>query len=225
MNKQAEITSDARGAMLGEAPIEARSVFDYLSSKSKERLVQATAMKIAPPIVDKTRLQVTLVPKDTAKLALQGFIPFGDTPEKQARYRHYLEASWKPSEQQNDPSNLTTTFDIPAGMTYESGMKELDEFSKAARIFRPISSMMSGRFTSSSSLSTGSHSSGTVEHVSFEGGLKTEEQWKKEKEIREKQIVEEPKPKVSNRESFVQSTVLTHHHHLYSFFSFFLTSH
>jgi G patch domain-containing protein 1 len=189
--------------MLGEAPIEARSVFDYLSTKSKERLVQATARKIAPPIVDKTRLQVTLVPKDAAKLALQGFIPFGDTPEKQARYRHFLEASLKTLDQQNDPTNLATTFDIPAGMTYESGMKELDEFSKAARIFRPISSMMSGRFTSSSSLSTGSTSSGTVEHVSFEGGLKTEEQWKKDKEIREKQIVDEPKPKVRSREKYI----------------------
>jgi G patch domain-containing protein 1 len=206
--KQVEITTDARGAMLGESPIEARSVFDYLSTKSKERLVQATARKMVPPFVDKTRLQVTLVPKDAAKLALQGFIPFGDTPEKQARYRHFLEASLKVLDQQDDPTNFATTFDIPAGMTYESGMKELEEFSKAARIFRPISSMMSGRFTSSSSLSTGSPSSGNVEHVSFEGGLKTEEQWKKEKEIREKQIVDEPKPKVSSRENiFVRCAV------------------
>ncbi|KAI8330226.1 hypothetical protein BC941DRAFT_441289 [Chlamydoabsidia padenii] len=194
---QLEITTDVRGAMLGETPIETRSVFDYLSSKSKEKLAQATFNKntMTLPIIDKTRLQVTLVPKDVARLALQGFIPFGDTPEKQARYKRYLEISL---ENQCDPDgNSSTTFEIPVGLTHESGMKELDEFTKAARIFRPISSMMSGRFTSSSSLSNETPKSSHIEHVAFEGGLKTEEQWKKEKEIRENQIIDEPKQKLS----------------------------
>ncbi|ORZ06474.1 hypothetical protein BCR42DRAFT_456442 [Absidia repens] len=196
------ITIDARGAMLGEKPIEARSVFDYMSSKTKERLAQATSAASEPVIeVDKTRLQVTLIPKDVAQLALRGFIPFGDTPGKQERYRHFLEAAIAHHTNHNEstaPTTNTTTFDIPAGMTHESGMKELDEFTKAARIFRPISSMMSGRFTTSSSLSSaGPPGSTNLEHMSFEGGLKTEEQWKKEKEIREKQVLDEPKPKLS----------------------------
>ncbi|CAO3601346.1 unnamed protein product [Absidia cylindrospora] len=201
-SSSSSITIDARGAMLGEKPIEARSVFDYMSSKTKERLAQATSAASEPVVeVDKTQLQVTLIPKDVAQLALRGFIPFGDTPGKQERYRHFLEAAIAHHinhDESTTPTTNTTTFDIPVGMTHESGMKELDEFTKAARIFRPISSMMSGRFTTSSSLSpTGPPGSTNVEHVSFEGGLKTEEQWKKEKEIREKQVLDEPKPKLS----------------------------
>ncbi|KAI8078909.1 uncharacterized protein BX664DRAFT_343048 [Halteromyces radiatus] len=205
--QQESITVDARGAMLGEKPIEARSVFDYMSSKSKERLAQTAHMvKLAnAPPVDESKLQVSLVPKDVAQLALRGFMPFGETPEKQARYRHYLETAAKfesdqPSLFEGDNiKNRMTTFDIPPGMTFESGMKELDEFIKAARIFRPISSMMSGRFTSSSSSATSfvGSSGGNVEQISFEGGLKTEEQWKKEKVLRQQQKTDQPKPELS----------------------------
>ncbi|CAO3619583.1 unnamed protein product [Cunninghamella blakesleeana] len=93
--KGGELTMDARGALLGETPIEPRSVFDYMSQKSKEQLEKAKTLSsraIEPvPFINTSKLQITLIPANTAQLALKGFIPFGDQPEKQSRYKQYLE--------------------------------------------------------------------------------------------------------------------------------------
>ncbi|KAI9473868.1 MAG: hypothetical protein EXX96DRAFT_579691 [Benjaminiella poitrasii] len=187
-----KITSDSvfsfeeRGRVLGEKPIEQRSVFDYLPQHSKDRLDQAINF-IVEQKKDKSQLSdFPTVSKEVANLALRGFIPFGDNPKKQARYKSYLENQAGLHSEDGIPK---TSLPIPDGLTYESGMKELDEFAKAARIFRPISAMMSGRFTSASE--TTKH-----ETVQFEGGLKTEEQYRKEKEEKVKETVE-PKKQLS----------------------------
>ncbi|KAI8060070.1 hypothetical protein BC940DRAFT_350868 [Gongronella butleri] len=183
-----DLTIDARGAVLGEETRADRSVFDYISVDAKAKLQQAKnkvevrmeSIKKPKP-VDKSLLRVALVPKSVADLALRGFIPFGDNPDKQARYRHYLQVCSK-AEQSSDTTDQTTTFPIPPGMTFDAGMKEIDEFIKSAKIFRPISSMMSSRFTTASSdAQAGSASSGSIEQVVFEGGLKSGAEWKQQR--------------------------------------------
>lgn len=190
--KPATITKDSifsfeeRGNVLGEKPIEARSVFDYMPKHSKDQLDRAVSFFIDIG-KDKSQLaEFPIVTKDIAKLALQGFIPFGDNPKKQARYKEYLENCAGHLTEDGVPKKVLP---IPEGLTYEAGMKELDDFAKAARIFRPISAMMSGRFTSSTEAKN-------VEVVSFEGGLKTEEQYRKEKEAIAKSQPEPEKKQV-----------------------------
>lgn len=182
ISQESLFSFEERGNALGEKPIEQRSVFDYMPKHSKDKLDQAVSYFID---IGKDKSQLSEFPtisKDVAKLALQGFMPFGDNLKKQARYRSYLENQAGILTEDGVPK---TVLPIPEGLTYEMGMKELDEFAKAARIFRPISAMMSGRFTSASETSK------NIEVVNFEGGLKTEEQYRREKEQR---IKEQPKP-------------------------------
>lgn len=182
ISQESLFSFEERGNALGEKPIEQRSVFDYMPKHSKDKLDQAVSYFIDIG-KDKSQLsEFPTIPKDVAKLALQGFMPFGDNLKKQARYRSYLENQAGMLTEDGVPK---TVLPIPEGLTYEVGMKELDEFAKAARIFRPISAMMSGRFTSASETFK------NIEVVNFEGGLKTEEQYRKEKEQR---IQEQPKP-------------------------------
>ncbi|RCH99127.1 hypothetical protein CU097_000545, partial [Rhizopus azygosporus] len=191
VNKESVFSFEERGLALGEKPIEHRSVFDYIPKHSKDRLDQAIRFFVDSG-KDKSQLaDFPSVPKDVALLALKGFMPFGDNPKKQERYRNYLENHAGMLTEDGIPKKILP---IPEGLTYDAAMKEMDEFAKAARIFRPISAMMSGRFTSASDAAK------NVEVVSFEGGLKTEEQYRKEKEERAK-AVPEPEKKQPTQEA------------------------
>ncbi|KAI8368582.1 hypothetical protein EDC96DRAFT_441313 [Choanephora cucurbitarum] len=184
VDQESMFSFEERGRILGEKPIEPRSVFDYMPQHSKDKLNRAIDFFVDLG-KDKSRLaDFPTVTKEEAILALQGFMPFGDNPQKQARYRHYLENQAGKLSEDGAP---LTSLPIPEGMTYESGMKEMDEFAKAARIFRPMSAMMSGRFTSSKEAKQ-------VEVIQFEGGLRTEQEYRKEKEQLAQQIDPVQKP-------------------------------
>ncbi|KAI8394021.1 uncharacterized protein BYT42DRAFT_609781 [Radiomyces spectabilis] len=182
------LTSDERGAMLGEKPIEARSVFDYMPQRSKDQL--DTVLKfVIDSGKDRSKLaDFPTITKEVANLALRGFMPYGDNPNKQGRYRAYLENQAGLLSEDGIPKD---SLPIPEGLTYEQGMKELDEFAKAARIFRPVSAMMQGRFASARGATS------TLDQPSSMGGLKTESEWRKEKEEREKHEVKAPQKELS----------------------------
>lgn len=172
-----DMSFEERGNLLGEKPIAPRSVFDYVSSKSKDSLDNLlSGITRSTTKIDKSRLhEIPRIDKKAALTALRGFLPFGENLKKQARYRAYLEGQ---AGLLQDDGSPVTSMDIPESLSYDEAMKELDDFGKAARIFRPISGMMSSRFTSASETVTTS----VQPH---EGGLKTESQWKQEKEKRE----------------------------------------
>lgn len=200
ITKESVFSFEERGNVLGEKPIETRSVFDYIPKHSKDKLDRAVSFFIDIG-KDKSKLaEFPTVPKDVAKLALQGFMPFGDNLKKQARYRNYLENLAGQLTEDGAPMSVLP---IPEGLTYETGMKEMDEFAKAARIFRPISAMMSGRFTSATETKN-------VEVVNFEGGLKTEEQYRKEKEARAKAMPEPEKKQVKKTHIFFYNFLQLH---------------
>ncbi|KAG1126743.1 hypothetical protein G6F42_007530 [Rhizopus arrhizus] len=191
ITKESIFSFEERGMVLGEKPIEQRSVFDYMPKRSKDKLDE-TLRFFVDSGKDKTQLaDFPSVPKDVALLALKGFMPFGDNPKKQGRYRSYLENHAGMLTEDGVPKKVLP---IPEGLVYEAAMKEMDEFAKAARIFRPISAMMSSRFTSASEASK------NIEVTSFEGGLKTEEQYRKEKEEKAK-TVPEPEKKQPTQEA------------------------
>ncbi|KAI8976750.1 hypothetical protein BDB01DRAFT_844386 [Pilobolus umbonatus] len=192
ITKDSIFSFEERAAALGEKPIEQRSVFDYIPKHSKDKLDQAVKYYIDSG-VDKSQLSnFPDVSKEVAKLALRGFMPFGDNVKKQRRYKNFLENQAGLLTQDGTPKK---TLPIPEGLTYEAATKELDEFAKAARIFRPISQMMSGRFTSAS------EGSAQIGSISFQGGLQTEEEYRKEKESKQKEMIREPEKKpVSQQE-------------------------
>jgi G patch domain-containing protein 1 len=201
-----DLSFEERGNLLGEEPIETRSVFDYVSSRSKDRLDNLlSGITASVSNEDRSRLNnIPKVDKKDAMNALRGFLPFGENIKKQARYRTYLEGQ---AGLLNDDGSPIVSMDIPEGLTYDEARKELDEFVKAARIFRPISAMMSGRFTSASPANA-------VQIQGSEGGLRTELEWKKEKDEREKreqqQKEEAPKTEVSESATGTMNRCILH---------------
>lgn len=166
-----------RGSLLGERqpappPDVPKSVFDYLSAKSRERLATLTSAPGAPgssgpsssaagatsaaPSLPEPDEELFVPPLDrpTAQAALRGFQPYSAAstspdPVKQARYTLYL---------QYQASGTATTTSSPFGpRTLPSGKqqtvselnRELNEYAQAARVFKPVGGMLGSRFQSS----------------------------------------------------------------------------
>ena len=155
-----------RGDALGEEPriSKAKSVFEYMSEKEKERLasILAAAKEGPPPALLTTQEvvkeeQVPGVPASeveipplsprTASSALKGYMPYNDDLEKQDRYRTYLVSQTYNTKEPNPT--------LKPGASFDAINKELDDFASSARIFKPMAFAMSSRFTSgSASLAT-----------------------------------------------------------------------
>ncbi|CAG8501076.1 6427_t:CDS:10 [Ambispora leptoticha] len=166
------IIADQRAAKLGENPLQApaRSVFDFVSRRDKERLsnlieahIEIKTEYTVPP-----KFVIPKVEKDVAMAALRGFIPFGDNLPKQTRYKQFLEYQAGLSQ---------VELRLPEDYTVDEFSKELDDFAKAARIFRPMSSMIASRFASASP------SSIIQEFKQPEGGLRAPSSKKSSQEI------------------------------------------
>ncbi|KAI9002315.1 hypothetical protein BC832DRAFT_114098 [Gaertneriomyces semiglobifer] len=142
--RQVHLTADQRRDILEEEALKApaRSVFSYLSLKEQDRLhdfVQR-ANKSKVPDEPKPSPEAPPVDVNTALAALKGFMPFGNEPAKQRRYQAFLEAK----------AGLGAAPASPKGLSAQEAAHELLEFSKAAQIFKPLSTMMASRFTSAS---------------------------------------------------------------------------
>lgn len=148
-----------RASILGEARIPGPPpvITDYLSAKSRERLERAklaassSSSDASPAQVDdmKTSEPIAAIPHldaSTAKAALAGFIPFGNEPEKQQRYRDYLLS-------QAEPHRMNRLQPGPS-QSAEQFVRELSEFARSAAIFKPMSVVMASRFESSTSSAT-----------------------------------------------------------------------
>ena len=101
-NPEVKLDPRSRGALLGEAPLPGKSVFDYLSPAARERIAAATgnsnlpqALNEAPPSGYAPSSPYDLVPKLSQTVALSalngGFMPYADDMEKRGRYRKFLE--------------------------------------------------------------------------------------------------------------------------------------
>lgn len=141
-----KLTADDRALVLGETPIDAprRSVFEYISSENKNRLDGALGFVLdveGEKHLRKDHWEVPTIEKSAAEAALQGFIPFSDDISKQRRYKQYL----------NVQAGLSAEkIEMVEGFSGEDMNKELNEFVQAARIFKPLSTSMSSRFTTAS---------------------------------------------------------------------------
>lgn len=161
--KASKLDPKARAALLGEAQLPGKSVFDYLSSAARDRLAAASGKTNLPAALgeipegfkmtaeDRQKELLSQVPKlekDTAVAALgrgtSGWMPYADDEGKRDRYRSFLEF------------NARIRDELPSkapGIQKDDWLKELQEFAHCARIFKPMTGLMANRFTSSSSTS------------------------------------------------------------------------
>lgn len=146
------LSADDRANILGE-PVAPKSVFDFLSSKDKERLqgLSKSEEDVQPrptavgPAPEPEVLRIPTLDSRIAQSALKGFMPYGDDPAKQARYKAFLQHFAMPQ----DPSKPFKPSQL-SGKTISEQNAELEAFANAAMIFKPMSGMMANRFTSSS---------------------------------------------------------------------------
>jgi len=87
-------------------------VFSFLTPEARAQISQATGKSNLPPALNEVgpsssnarrnvvvKSSLPLISKETAVAALNGgFMPYGDNPEKQKRYRAYLEIQAELSE-------------------------------------------------------------------------------------------------------------------------------
>lgn len=164
MARSSSLDPRTRAAILGEAALPGKSVFDFLSQDARAKLVAVSGRADLPQArgegapagfeahtTDKQRTLWDLVPQleaHTAAAALHrgqgGWMPYVEDEAKQKRYRAFL--SLRAMSQQT-PVLPTRA----AGVSIDDWAKELREFSQAAQVFKPISGLMATRFAPSTS--------------------------------------------------------------------------
>jgi G patch domain-containing protein 1 len=83
------LTSEARGALLGEKPLhkKTKSVFDLMNKDDRERIASAKkTLQTNPPLVKNNFTQ------KSSNVRAVGFQPFSKDPAKQARYDTFLKS-------------------------------------------------------------------------------------------------------------------------------------
>ncbi|KAL6692217.1 hypothetical protein J3F84DRAFT_397171 [Trichoderma pleuroticola] len=153
--KSSTLNAKSRAAILGETALPGKSVFDYISAASRDKLVAATGRVDLPPglgeipaefVVSEeerqTRLweQVPKLDRETAIAAIARGLrgPYADDETKRARYKRYLEHHTNPK---------LSLPDKPRGMSDDEFLREMTEFHNCARIFKPMTGFMASRFT------------------------------------------------------------------------------
>jgi G patch domain-containing protein 1 len=159
--KASSLDAKARSALLGEAPLPGKSIFDFMTPAARDKLASASGRsnlpqargESAPAGFEASKPTATnrtlwdLIPDldpQTASAALHrghsGWMPYSEDLDKRARYTAFLTLR----------AGLSSTLPPrPPTWSAEEWAKELREFAQAAEVFKPISGLMATRFTSS----------------------------------------------------------------------------
>ena len=160
--KASALDPKARASLLGEQPLAGKSVFDFISTASRDRIATVTGRtdlpqargELPPPNYKPQQGdvrkalwdRVPALDKEIASSALQrgatGWMPYAEDEAKRSRYKLFLELR---AEQRSDLPPR------PPAFSFDDWTTELNEFAQAAQVFKPISGLMASRFTSSSS--------------------------------------------------------------------------
>lgn len=165
--KASTMTSKTRAALLGESPLPGKSVFDFMTPAARDRLAAASGRENLPPAKgehvpagDENHTStadsvIGLIPKLEHDVALQalnrgvgGWMPYAEDESKRERYRAYLEIQ-AGLHQGQDGNEIPPKAE---GMRQEDWLVEMQEFARAAHVFKPISGLMASRFTSSTAV-------------------------------------------------------------------------
>ncbi|KAJ5127191.1 hypothetical protein N7448_007970 [Penicillium atrosanguineum] len=160
--KASALDPTSRAALLGEAQLPGKSVFDWMTPEARERIAKLTGNINLPPALgekapkgfessdsQKRKDLSDLVPKLDKQTAIQaltravsGWMPYAEDEGKRARYRTFLEVRAEIRDSLPDR--------VPGSSTDE-WVTEMQEFARAAEVFKPMSGIMASRFTSASS--------------------------------------------------------------------------
>ena len=165
--KTSRLDYKSRAAVLGEGQLPGKSVFDFISPATRDRLANASGKSDLPPGLGedpgtvpgsppesyKQRLQsaVPNLDQETASQALtrgrSGWLPYAEDEAKRGRYTTFLEirAGLRPTAEGDELPPRA------AHMGQEDWIVEMQEFARATQVFKPVSGLMASRFTSSSS--------------------------------------------------------------------------
>ncbi|GLI73874.1 hypothetical protein PoHVEF18_002105 [Penicillium ochrochloron] len=160
--KASSLDPTKRAAALGEAQLPGKSIFDWMTPEARERIAKLTGNTNLPPALgekapkgfetsdaQKRKDLWDLVPKLDKQTAVQaltravsGWMPYAEDEKKRARYRTFLEvrAEVRDSLPERVPGSNT-----------DEWVNEMQEFARAAEVFKPMSGIMASRFTSASS--------------------------------------------------------------------------
>ncbi|KAL4976370.1 hypothetical protein BDW66DRAFT_135306 [Aspergillus desertorum] len=151
----------SRAAILGEDQLPAKSIFDWMTPEGRAKIAKLTGKTDLPPALGEkapkgyelsdSRRQKDiwdLVPKLDKLVAVQalaraasGWMPYSEDESKRTRYRTFLEIR----------AGLRDTLpDRAPGSSTNEWVTELEEFARAAEVFKPVSGVMASRFTSAS---------------------------------------------------------------------------
>ncbi|KAH8926086.1 hypothetical protein BT69DRAFT_1331609 [Atractiella rhizophila] len=151
--RPANLTADQRGELFGEQklPEMKKSVFDYISAANKSRIESLkTAHQKGIFSSDTSPSERVIIPEmdpQTASLALKGFIPYSDDKAKQSRYLLYLQVM-SGLRSRSEVSFVPVTKKDGVKQTVAELNKELEDFERSAKVFKPATGMMANRFTS-----------------------------------------------------------------------------
>lgn len=163
--KASTLSPKSRAAILGETPLPGKSVFDFLTPSARFRIASATNNPHLPPALSEAsteptdsapnaKSQYSLIPPLPPEVALSalgrgtaGWSPYSDDPLKLARYRNFLEICASVS-----PNGATAIPDRAPGASTDDWVKEMQEFSQSAQMFKPMTGGMAKRFTSASAV-------------------------------------------------------------------------
>ncbi|UKZ81040.1 hypothetical protein TrVFT333_008808 [Trichoderma virens FT-333] len=130
--KSSTLDAKSRAAILGETALPGKSVFDYISAASREKLAAASGRADLPPAEARSQRNS----QSAIARGLRG--PYADDESKRARYKRYLEHHTNPK---------LSLPEKPRGMSDDEFLREMTEFHNCARIFKPMTGFMASRFT------------------------------------------------------------------------------
>ncbi|EDN03939.1 conserved hypothetical protein [Histoplasma mississippiense (nom. inval.)] len=154
--KTSSLDPTSRAALLGEDQLPGKSVFDYMTPAGREKIAKATGRTDLPsalgekgPESFETREAPNqkdlwnLVPKLDKDLATQalnrgicGWMPYAEDEAKRSRYRSFLEVRAGLRDKLPDRAPDAST---------DNWVIELQEFARAAEVFKPMSGLMASR--------------------------------------------------------------------------------
>lgn len=160
--KASSLDPTARAAVLGEEQLPGKSIFDWMTPEARERIAKLTGNSNLPPALgekaprgfelsdaQKRKDLWDLVPKLDKQDAVQaltravsGWMPYSEDEGKRSRYRVFLEV--RAGVRDGLPDRV-------AGSSTDDWVAEMQEFARAAEVFKPMSGIMASRFTSASS--------------------------------------------------------------------------
>jgi G patch domain-containing protein 1 len=158
--KASSLDAQSRSALLGEEQLPGKSVFDFLSPSARARIVAFSGKSNLPAAggekgpkgqeiteEEQSNNLQNVVPHLDSNVALQalargvdGWMPYAEDEAKRSRYRIYLET------QAGTRESLPIR---PNGMSKDDWIIEMQEFARAAQVFKPVNGLMASRFTSS----------------------------------------------------------------------------